>query len=174
MRATPKLGGDARDAHRGGQLATQLVDHGQGVADRVLVLEGEHLERDLGAHVGVAVAVAADPGAERERAGVERQLEAEPGELVGERLEHVRDGVAVELVEVVDGVARLVDDVGTGDAQLVGLPHQVDQLLQPAPGPAARARVQRSAGPGRAVPLVEQTGDVPELASTVRRAASVG
>ncbi len=43
----------------------------------------------------------------------------------------MRDGVALELVEVVDGVARLVDHVRPRDAQLVRLPEQLDELLEP-------------------------------------------
>jgi hypothetical protein len=63
----------------------------------------------------------------------------------------------VHLVEVVDGVARLVDDVGPGDPQLVALPQQVDELLQ-APTHAALGR-----GVRRAIGLVEQRGDPPQL-----------
>ena len=94
-------------------------------------------------------------------------------QLVGERLERPRDGVAVQRVEVVDGVARLVDHLGARDAQLVGLPQQVDQLLQPAPDARSATRSRRR--PSRhAVPLVEQAAIWRIFVSTVRRAASVG
>ena len=154
-----QLGGDARDAHRGGEVVAELVDDAQGVANGVVVLQGENVQHGLGGDVRVAVAVTPDPCAEGEGTGIQRQLEAEPGELVGERPERLRDGVAVERVEVVDRVAGLVDHLGTRDAQLVGLPQQVDQLLQPAPdaalGDAVGLAVTRAEG---AVPLLEQRG----------------
>src|SRR6476646_7941983 len=67
--------------------------------------------------VGVAVAGAPDPAAEAQGAGIDGQVDAEAGELVDERLQGFGHGVAVQLVEVVDGVAGLVDDVGLGHAQ---------------------------------------------------------
>ena len=123
---------DAGDPQRARQLRAQLVDHREGAPDAVLVLQVEHAARALGAHVRVAVAVAADPAAEGEGPRAHGQLIAEPGELPGEPVEHVWDGVAMELVEVVDGVASLVDHVGACDSQLVGLPQEVDELLEPA------------------------------------------
>ena len=65
--------------------------------------------RRCGRHVRVAVAVAADPACRTERPPrPARQLEPEPRELVGQLLQHVGHGVGVQLVEVVDRVARLV------------------------------------------------------------------
>ncbi len=112
------------------QEAAQLVDHLQGVVDAVLVLEDQHVPGDLRGDVGVAVAVAADPGAEGERPGVVRELHADPLQLGGEVLQDVADGARVQLVQVVDGVARLVGGLGTHHAQLVGLPDEVDVLRQ--------------------------------------------
>jgi hypothetical protein len=123
----------------------------------VLVLEREHLEDRARVDVGVAVAVAADPAAEAQRPGLDGELDPQQPELVDEGLERVRDGVTVQLVEVVDGVASLVEDVGARDAQLVGLPQQVDELLEPPPD-AALGR-----GIGRLLPFVEQRGDTAQL-----------
>ena len=152
-----ELGGDARDPHRGGEVGAQLVDDRQRVAQRVGVLELEDVERGRRQHVGVAVAVAADPAAEAQRASVDGEVDAEAGELVDQRLERVGHGVAVQLVEVVDGVARLVDDVGLGHAQLVALPQQLDELLQAALDAALRglahgplALVEQGRRPGAA------------------------
>ncbi len=113
------------------QEAAQLVDHLQGVVDAVLVLEDQDVPGHLGCDVRVAVAVAADPGAEGEGAGLVGEPDAHAGQFRGEVLEHVAHGARVQLVQVVDGVAGLVGRFGAYDAQLVGLPHQVDVLGQP-------------------------------------------
>ncbi len=138
------------------------------------MLEREHGQRRLGGDVRVAVAVAADPGAEAQRARVQRQLDADPTELLGERLEHVRHRVAVQRVEVVDGAARLVDDLRAGAAQLVRLPQQRDLLLQPAPDAPLGRRV---AGlPQGALPGFQQARDPAQLAQhgAPRRLGRVG
>src|SRR5690606_8992966 len=77
-------------------------------------------------------------------------------QLPGQVLQHVPDGPGVQLVEVVHGVARLVGGLGAGDAQLVGLPDEVDVLRQP-PVDAVPG------GGGAAARLVEQLGDVAQL-----------
>ena len=103
----------------------------EGVGDAVLVLEDQDVPGDLGGDVGVAVAVAADPGAEGQRAGAGGELDADALQLGGEVLQDVADGAGVQLVEVVDGVAGLVGGLGADDAQLVGLPEEVDVLGEP-------------------------------------------
>ena len=105
------------------------------VAQRVPVLQHQHVVGDLRRHVRVAVAVAADPAAERQRPGVRRQLDAERGELVGQLLEHVAHGVQHQLVEVVGRVAGLVQRLRPVQPQLGGLPEQVDDLGDPPVGP---------------------------------------
>ena len=150
----------AGDPHGGGQVAAQLVDDVQRVPDGMVVLEREDVEGRLRGDVRIAVPVAADPRAERERTGVERQLDPDPRQLLAERLQRVRDGVAVQRVEVVHGAAGLVDHVGTREAELVGLPQQVDQLAEPAADAAPGDRVAVAA---RAVPLVEEPRDLPHL-----------
>ncbi len=136
-----------------GQGGTQLVDVRQGVVDAVLVLEQQHLPGHGGGDVGVAVAVAADPGAEGERAGGGRQRRSGALQFGGEVLQDVSDGAAVQLVEVVDGVARLVGGLGTDDAQLVGLPDEVDVL----------GESQVGAAPLVGVGVLQQLGDPAEL-----------
>ena len=74
-----------------------------------------------------------------------RQLEPEPAELVGQLLEHVGHRVGVQAVEVPDRVARLVHHVGLRDAQLVGLPQQVDRSPRAAPSCAGPPAASRSA-----------------------------
>ncbi|SCD81395.1 hypothetical protein GA0115239_108919 [Streptomyces sp. BpilaLS-43] len=114
-----------------GEQSAQVVDEFEGVGDAVFVLEDQHVPGDLGGHVGVAVAVAADPGAEGEGAGAGGEFDADAFEFGGEVLQDVADGVRVEFVEVVDGVAGLVGGLGPYDAELVGLPDEVDVLGEP-------------------------------------------
>ena len=82
--------------------------------------------------------------------------------------------VGVQLAKVVDGVAGLVARVGPGQPQLVGLPHQVDQLGQAAlrcwPGRSGRPR-RRRPGPTRAS---SSSATARSLTRIERRAASVG
>jgi hypothetical protein len=110
-------GGDACDSHRGEKVFAQFVDEVEGVADGMVVLEGQGLKGGFGRDIGVAVAVPADPRAEGEWTGVGRQLDTEPGQLAGERFEGVGNGVVVEGVEVAEGVAGFVPR-STGGAVL--------------------------------------------------------
>ncbi len=137
-----------------GEEAAQLVDGLQGVVDAVFVLEDEDVPGHFGGDVGVAVAVAADPGAEGEGAGAVGDLEADAFEFGGEVLQDVADGVRVEFVEVVDGVAGLVGGLGVDDAEFVGLPDEVDVLGQP--GVVATAVGLDDRG-------LQERGDAPEL-----------
>ncbi|CAM5531397.1 hypothetical protein STENM327S_07974 [Streptomyces tendae] len=139
----------ARVPDRVGQEAAQLVDHLQGVVDAVFVLEDEDVPGHLGGDVGVAVAVAADPGTEGEGAGVVGELDAGALQFRGEVFEDVADSAQVQLVEVVDGVAGLVGGLGTDDAQLVGLPDQVDVLGEPGVEAAPVGLVDRGVQEGR-------------------------
>lgn len=137
-----------------GKEAAQLVDRLEGVVDAVLVLEDEDVPGHLGCDVRVAVAVAADPGAEGEGAGVVGELDPGALQLGGEVLQDVADGVGVQLVQVVDGVAGLVGGLGADDAQFVGLPDEVDVLGQP---DVEAAAVGLDDGG------VKERGDAPEL-----------
>lgn len=121
----------------------------------MLVLEDQHVPGHVGRDVRVAVAVAADPGAEGERAGAGRDLDADALELGGEVLEDVADGAGVQLVEVVDGVAGLVGGFGADHAQLVGLPDEVDVL--------GEAQVVAAAFTGTRDGLLEERGDAAQL-----------
>ena len=101
----------------------------------------------------VAVAVAADPGAERQRPGVGGQRDAHRLEREREVVEHLGHRPVGEVVEVVERVARLVEHLGTVQAQLVGLPQQVD---------SPRA-TRESSRPVRRLGAVEQVGDRAQL-----------
>lgn len=153
----------------GGEGVAQVVDGGEGVLDAVLVLEVEDVPGDLRGDVGVAVAVAADPGAEGERPDALGEGEADSGELLVQLLQDLGDGVAVELVQVVDGVAGLVGGLGAGDAQFVGLPEQVDDLGEAAVGLALGGAVPGGVGGGEAggdvlaVDALQQFADPAEL-----------
>ena len=78
----------------------------------MLALEGEDVGGHLGRDERIAVAVTADPGAEAQRARLGRELDAELGEGRCEPLEDIKEGTPGEIVEVVEGVAGLVDDMG--------------------------------------------------------------
>ena len=147
---------DDADRHR--EVRAQRVDDVERVADRVVLLEVEHGQRRPGRDVRVAVAVAADPAPEGQGPGTDRERHAGPGQLVDEHAQGLADGVVVQRVEVEDGVARLVADVRGDDPQLVGLPQQLDELLQ---APAHTARRRLVAGDEAA--LVEQHGDLADL-----------
>ena len=127
-----------------------------------------------GGHVRVAVAVAADPGAEGQRPRGRRQVDAEPAAAWrrGRRAPAARRRRRGR--EVVDGVAGLVARVGPGHPQLVGLPQHVDQLGDPGVGPGGVVRVgpvQR--GPG-GQPRPARRRWPRSLVRIDRRAASVG
>ena len=83
------------------------------------------------------------------------QLHADACEFGGEVLQDVADGAGVQLVEVVDGVAGLVGGLGAYDAQLVGLPDQVDVSRRA----AGRARRRSASMTG----VFEEFGDTAQL-----------
>ena len=147
---------DRADVVADRQVAAQPVDQRAQQPDAVHRLEGQHLAGRRGSDVGVAVAVAADPRAEAERAYVGRQVDPERHQPVAQLLEHVGQGAGREALEVVDDVAGLVGRLGRLDPDLVGEPQQLDRLLEPA-------------GPPRAVGLLQQRGDATQLVD--RRAA---
>ena len=109
-----------------------------------MVLQPQHIAGDCRGHVGVAVAVAADPGAEGQRMCVRRQGRAVAGELRGQIGDEVRQRLVDEVLQVVDDVTSLVDRRRLVRAQLIGLPDQVDDLGEIAvlPGPAWRCSVR--------------------------------
>ena len=122
----------------------------------------------VGRDVGVAVAVAADPAAEAQRARVDGQRRCRPARAARRApraCRAPRRGAARRGSRPRCAPRRRL---GARDAQLVGLPQQVDVLLQAALGAAcagsstARSRSSSSAATRRI------------LVSTVRRAASVG
>ena len=87
----------------------------------------------------------------------EIRLDAQaPG--VGDQLfEDVGDDAAHEVVHVVQGVARFVEDLGSLEAQFVGLPERVDELGR---STLAQTLAQRRVRRAR---FVEQTGDGAKL-----------
>ena len=83
---------------------------------------------------------------------------SEHGRDVGQ---HLRDGQPLGLDQVEDGVAGLVDGLGSLAPELVGEPEQVDDLRQPSVRPFAQVGARGQRGVGRL--RVEQIGDGPEL-----------
>ena len=121
------LGGGAHGLGYG-ELVDECGHRAFGGGDAVLVLHEQDLLGDLGGDEGVAVAVAADPGAELEGRGAGAGGAAEVGEGGVEVGEDAGGGVAVEVGEVVDRVAGLIGGLGLFDAEFVGLPEEVDDL----------------------------------------------
>ena len=113
-------------AHR--QVLEQAVHDGEDVGDGVVALEVDDRARHLGRDEGIAVPIAANPGAEGEWSAVGRQVRSEEPEGGSEVVEHLREGSAREVVEVVEGIARLVDHLRLLQAELIGAPQQVDEL----------------------------------------------
>ena len=153
-------GGGAGDAHRVRQVAAQLVDQRQRVADAVLVLEGEHVAGDVGVTLGLPSR--SPPIQVPKVSGRASTGSSTPSRSSSAVSSSSTSGTAsaVQLVEVVDGVAGLVDHVGPRDAQLVGLPEQVDQLLEPPVdaalgGGVAVATARSSSRPATSADLVE-------------------
>ena len=100
---------------------------------------------------------------------VGRQVHPDLGQQRRSVLQHVRQRAGGQPVEVVQRTACLVQDLGALEAQLVGLPQQLDELGEP----AGRVRVvQRRALGGSSVPIASASPR--SLSSTDRRAASVG
>ena len=113
---------------RDAQLGRQLLDRSDEIAESVLVLDGQDLGRHLRGHVRVAVPVSAHPRSEADRESIGLERATKPGELlldgVGERLDRLLE----QLIEVVDGRPGLVDRSRAVVAELVGLPHEVDDF----------------------------------------------
>ena len=126
--AVAKLLRHAVDVLGAAELRGQFVDRAQKFLQRAVVLQFQHRGRHLGGDQRVAVAVAADPAPEVQRAGVGRQLDADPLELRVQLVEQVAAHPAQQLLQVVDRRPRLVDGGGAVHTQLVGLPDQVDRL----------------------------------------------
>ena len=153
------------------ELRGQLVDRAQQLGERAVVLQLQHGGSHLGGHERVAVAVAADPAPEVQRAGMGGKLDADPRELRVHLVEQVAADVAQQLLQVVDRRPRLVGGSRTVDAQFVGLPDQVDRLGEPPPDAFLIHR-----GLTRIRLLVEQFADAPQLGEhgTARRLGGVG
>jgi len=120
------------------------------------VLDEQHVPGHGRGDVRVAVAVAADPGAERERGGGDRHLDAQLGQHRGQVGQHPRRRPGGELAQVVDRVARLVPRVGADQPQLIGLPQRVDELGQAllGAGPLALVRPVGRLAAGLGIELV--------------------
>ena len=152
-----QLGRDVVEALADRDLLEQRRDDRQQVAHRVVAHEVDDAARDVGRDERVAVAVAADPRPERQRPGVGGQRDADRLERERQVVEHLRHRAVREVVEVVEGVAGLVEHLRAVQAQLVGLPEQVDELG----GAARHARVVEA--DAVALGRVEQVGDGAQL-----------
>ena len=94
--------------------------------------QADHIEGHLGSDVGVAVPVSADPGAETERGRPDSGFHSFRAQGVVPLPKEVAHHIPVQLIEVVDGVAGLVEWVGLGYPEVVGEPEQLHCLGQAA------------------------------------------
>ena len=92
------------------------------------VLHLNHGGRDIGGDIRVAVAVATTQVPNRSGASLASTVIPSRAHLMDELVVDLGDGVGVELLEGVDRRSRLFVWGGPLGAQLVGLPHQIDQL----------------------------------------------
>ena len=121
----------AMDVFRAAQLGGQAFHGADQPAQGVVVLQLQHVHGHLRRDQRVAVAIPADPAPEVQRPRVRRQLDAGPLHLFVQLIEQVAGDLAQHFVQVVDRRPRLVGRARAVDAQLVGLPDQVDHLRQP-------------------------------------------
>ena len=106
-----------------------------GLTDPVVVLQPENIQRHFRGDVGIAIPVAANPGAERQRplARAARRTDAAQGVPP-----FGQDGAnhrASEFVEVVDGITGLIERFRLGHSEVVGQPQQLHHLGQTTVGP---------------------------------------
>ncbi len=124
-------GGDGDLLGGAGELLEDVFEAMEVVAEDQIAGHGEGGGGGFGGDEGVAVAVAADPGAEGDEEG-EVGEGGDPGfgELLGEGVADfgVEDGDGCEEggLVVVEGHAHLVADAGAGGADVVGLPEGGD------------------------------------------------
>ncbi|MNO80856.1 hypothetical protein D3C76_720760 [compost metagenome] len=114
-----------------GQFCSQGVDIAQEQVGRHPARQQQHFAGDCGRDIGVAVAVAAHPGGEADRCGLQRQAQA--GGIV-QRLvdlaQVVGDGLPQGMLDHREAPLGLVHRGGPGTADLFGVPGFGDQPAQ--------------------------------------------
>ena len=126
------------DADARGQRPHPLPQHPVGEVG----VQAERLPQQLGRAVGVAVLVAAGPGAVAQEAHRRAQAGVVAVQQPLQLLVHRAGGVEEHLLEEEERPAHLVDHPRAGRAHLVALPEDRDLLEQPLLGLAALARRQ--------------------------------
>ena len=156
-----EFGRDGDDASGAGELVEEVLEPSAVMVVQKVAGDGERLARDFGRNEGIAVAVAADPGAEADElgefgeGGFDVVLGGQGGGDFGVKLgQGVEDGGFV----VVERHADLVAHGGAGLTNLVGLPEGGDLgddvLLE---------GIEFGFGDGDAVKLLKQVGDAAAL-----------
>ena len=129
------------------ELGRQLFDGDGQVPGRVQLLGPQHRHGDLRRHIGVAVAITANPRPKPEGLGCGWQRNAEAAELGGQLVIDVADGFVEQSIKDVDRRAGFAFGRGSLNPEFVRLPHQVDQLSDPALRPASIGRAGSSVSP---------------------------
>ena len=112
------------------ELLHEVLDQAELDAHAPLGVDPHGLRGQLGGDVGVAVPVAAHPGAQHQRAGPVGQRQPDPRQLLVQHRQHLGHGVVPELLEVVRRGTGLVEHRRALGADLVGLPDEVDEPVQ--------------------------------------------
>ena len=128
--AAAQVLGHPDEPRRDRELLHQLLDQADLDAHAALGVDPHGLVGELGGDVGVAVAVTAHPATQHQRPGPVGQRQPDAGELLVEDRQHLGHRVAPELLEVVGRRAGLVEHRRALRADLVGLPHEVDEPVQ--------------------------------------------
>ena len=144
-----ELLGDRCDPLRDRQLGAELLDVRKQVADGVVMLDRQHPSCRSRRDERVAVAVTADPGAEREHWRLGRDLDSIGCGRRGELPDDVAGRSHGQVVEVEQGVSRLVSHLRLTEPQLIGLPQQVDGLGDRAVGVGGARNVEQLGDPSQ-------------------------
>ncbi len=113
------------------QARAQFLDHVEVLRHHQSSMAPERFPRHLRGHVGIPVAIPADPRAEPNGHETPGKIEARyTCRLPLELLEEVRDGLEEHDVEVVEGVRHLVQHRGLDTAELLGQPDRLDFALE--------------------------------------------
>ncbi len=152
-----QFGRDRANRTGDAELGRQLLDLSDQQPQRPGPLEVEHLAGGLRFHVGVAVAITADPRPEAHRLGSGIELETEGAKGCVDVVEEFRHPLLQHLAEEVQDGSGLVDGIRFLASKLVGLPDHVEEFVDA----AVDASDDRLVVLGH--PLFDEKGDLGEL-----------
>ena len=129
------------------QVFDQSIDDRQDVANGVITLEVDDGSGDIRGDKGIAVAVTSDPGAKGERCAVRGQIGTDQSEGRRQVIQDFRQGSAGQVIEIVEGVASLIEDPRALQAELICLPEQIHEFTDSSPsGVLIKVVIQEQVG----------------------------